>query len=295
MHIKKTHLLLVFWLLLFSIVSRAFLTKFGIPSLFLYPEYLGDVDFTSHFLLGFACGGFIIAFNIASYISNGFRFPFIATLARPFIKYSLNNALIPLAFIIFYVYQLVNFQLYSELEPIINIVINVVGFLGGNAIFIAFALFYFVGTNKDIFKLFGSDTPDKRRVSNPVEGILHKQEKWYNIFNQDREWHVETYLTSPIKIALARDGKHYKRTTLAKVFSQNHINASIFEVMIIATVIVIGAFRENPYFVIPAGASVMLLFSMIIMVISAVHSWVKGWSNAILVGVIILINILSQK
>ncbi|MBL4653120.1 MAG: patatin-like phospholipase family protein [Flavobacteriales bacterium] len=256
---------------------------------------MGEVDFKSHFLLGLACGGFIIVFNIASYISNGFRFPFIATLSKPFIKYTLNNSIIPISFIVYYVFQLVDFQLNSELESVRNIVTNVIGFLAGNCVFIILSLLYFVGTNKDIFKLFGSDLPDKKNVSNPVEGILHKHEKWYKIFNQDREWHVETYLTSPLKIALARDGKHYKRTTLAKVFSQNHINASIFEILVIATVIVIGSFRENPYFVVPAGASVMLLFSMIIMVISAVHSWVKGWSNAILFGVIILINILSQN
>ena len=295
MHIKKTHLLLVFWGLLFAIVSQAFLTKFGIPSLFLYPEYLGSVDFTSHFLLGFASGGFIIAFNIASYISNGFRFPFIATLARPFIKYTLNNSIIPLAFISFYVFQLVDFQLQKELEPLLNILINVSGFLSGNFIFIALSLLYFVGTNKNIFKFLGNNTSGKNHVSNPVEGILHKQEKWYNIFNQEREWHVETYLSSPLKIVLARDGKHYLKETLAKVFSQNHINASIFEVFVIGTVILIGTFRENPYFVIPAGASIMLLFSMIIMVISAVHSWVKGWSNAILVGVLIAVNLLSQN
>ena len=295
MHIKKTHLLLVFWGLLFAIVSRVFLAKFGIPSLFLYPEYLGQVDFTSHFLLGFSSGGFIIAFNIASYISNGFRFPFIATLAKPFIKYTLNNSIIPLSFLSVYVYQLIQFQLNSELEPVESVSINVLGFLIGNVFFIALSLMYFLGTNKDIFKLLGNDSTNKKQVSNPVEGILHKHEKWHKIFNQDREWHIETYLTSPFKIALARDGKHYKRTTLAKVFSQNHINASIFEILVIASVIIIGTFRENSYFVIPAGASIMLLFSMITMVISAVHSWVKGWSNAILVGVIIAVNLLSQN
>ncbi len=280
---------------MFAIVSGSFLTKFGIPGLFLYPEYLGEVDFTSHFLLGFASGGFIVAYNIASYISNGFRFPFIATLAKPFVKYSLNNFIIPFAFLAFYVYQMSRFQILNELESKLDVSIHITGFLLGNAIFISFALFYFIGTNKDIFKLLGRDFNGKKPKTNPVEGILHKQEKWYKVFNKDRAWHIETYLTSPLKIALARDGKHYKKETLEKIFSQNHINASIFELLVIFSVLAIGIFRENAYFVIPASASILLLFTMIIMVISAVHSWVKGWSNAILVAIILLVNTLSQN
>ncbi|MDV7399199.1 hypothetical protein RZS08_47755, partial [Arthrospira platensis SPKY1] len=88
LHVKKNHMLLLCWLLLFLYVTGSLGVKYGIPNLFLYPEYFGRVGFFSHAIVGFALGGFIIAFNLYSYTMHGYRFPFIATLARPFLKFN---------------------------------------------------------------------------------------------------------------------------------------------------------------------------------------------------------------
>jgi hypothetical protein len=45
-------------------------------------------------------GGFITAFNLYSYAMHGYRFPFIATIARPFLKFNINNAVIPGLFVL---------------------------------------------------------------------------------------------------------------------------------------------------------------------------------------------------
>ena len=108
-HVKKNLLLLFFWVLLFGYAIGEFGKEYGIPYLFWDPEYLGQVNFWSFLLLGFACGGFIMAFHVSSYIMNAHRFPFLATLSKPFFKYSLNNSLIPLAFIATYSYYIYTF------------------------------------------------------------------------------------------------------------------------------------------------------------------------------------------
>ncbi len=61
LHIKNNILLLLFWVILFGIISGQIGDKFGLPNLFLHPEYLGEVGFWSFLILGFSCGGFIMA------------------------------------------------------------------------------------------------------------------------------------------------------------------------------------------------------------------------------------------
>lgn len=295
-HLKKNHLLLVFWFFLFSFVTQSMATKFGIPILFLYPEYLGKVDFISHLILGLGCGGYIMAYNIASYIINGFRFPFLATLSRPFFKYTINNSILPLTFVAVYIFQLIDFQLYAELVPGEKVAVHLVGFLLGNTIFVLLSFGYFLAFNKNAE---GLGIPKRKKaakktVESPVKGGFHRKEKWYRIFRLPREWRVDTYLANPFRIALARKSEHYTRDMLQQVFAQNHINASMFEISIILLVLAFGFFRENPIFLIPAGASIFLFFTMVLMIFSALHSWLKGWSTLIFIGLALSVNYFSQ-
>src|ERR1035437_7371154 len=155
LHIKKNLLLLSIWGLLFGFITQSLAPRYGVPYLFLNPEYQDEVSPLSYFIIGFACGGFIMAFNIASYTLNSYRFPFLATLSTPFTKYCYNNFIIPLVFLVVYVVNIISFlkgeQIYSGSE----IFIMVTGFLGGVIVFVAFTLLYFFRTNKDIHRMFG--------------------------------------------------------------------------------------------------------------------------------------------
>ena len=295
--LKKNHIILFFWFILFGYVTGFLASKYGVPYLFLFPEYLGEVGFMSHLILGFSCGGFIMAFNISAYIINGFRFPFIATLARPFLKFCYNNFIIPFVFLAVYIYQMYQFQVEVELEPKQSVLVNILAFLIGNGVFIAFSFIYFLSTNKNIFKLFGfveNKGFDKDENEILIKDVLHKKRDWKKTFNRDREWRVETYISNPFKIALARGSQHYDKSMLRSVFAQNHINASFFEILIVINFLLIGYFGENPIFIIPASASVFLLFTMLLMLSSAIHSWFKGWSVSIFIVLILLINYLSK-
>ncbi len=294
LHIKKNLLLLSVWGLLFGFITQALAPRYGVPYLFLNPEYLDDVSPLAYFIIGFACGGFIMAFNIASYTLNSFRFPFLATLAHPFTKYCYNNYIIPTVFLLVYVYNILAFlygeQIYSSFE----ILTFVSAFLAGVTVFIVVTLLYFFRTNKDIHRMFGVKPQEAGQ-----DELLHKmyrkrQESWKNpyLIRENRDWYVETYLSNPFRIRLVRAVRHYKKEMLRNVFSQNHRNAGVFSFIAIISLLGLGFFREVPFLMIPAGASVFLLLTMFIMLPVPLHSIFKGWAPVIFILFLVTLNFL---
>jgi len=293
LHIKRNHFLLLFWLLLYAIISGEFALKFGLPYLFLAPEYLGSVGIRSYAILGFSLGAFIMAFNIYTYILHAHRFPFLGTLARPFFKFCVNNFIIPLSFIVVYIFCSVRFQYWFELLTPQQIAINIFAFLLGNAVFIALAVLYFFPTNKNIYKITGISAEELEVLVNKRKAGIRRKSGYYFTRNKQLSWKVSTYLTHPFKVLLARDSTHYDSETLQKVFLQNHVNATLFEMLIISGFFVVGAFQFNPYFIIPAAATTCLLFTVFLMVVSVALSWLKGWTLTVLLALLIIINYAS--
>lgn len=293
MHIKKNQILVLYWLILFGFVTETFAKKFGIPYLFLDPEYMGKVDGRAFMIMGFAIGGFIMAFNISSFILNSFRFPFLACLNKTFQKYTLNNFIIPLTFVVIYITRIFIFQYESQYKTPSEILFNIFCFLLGMTFIIYSTWKYFLITNKDIYKLFGVEDAE----SENFETFRPRKKKKGNgrkIKYSSRIWRVDTYLTLPVKTSLVRDTSHYKPYMLESVLKQNHINAAVIEIVIFITFIVLGLFRDYPLFKIPAGASVLLLFTMLIMLSGVFRFWLKSWANTAFVGLFILLNFFSQ-
>ena len=63
LHFKRFQVLLVFWYLLFSTVGGKFMNSYGADSLFLAPEYLGEVNMASSMILGFAIAVLIMSWQ----------------------------------------------------------------------------------------------------------------------------------------------------------------------------------------------------------------------------------------
>lgn len=299
-HLKKNHQLLLFWLLFFLMIYQQIGNKYGVPYLFLGPEYLGKLSFSSYFILGFAFGGFVMSFNISSYIMNGFRFPFLATLSKPFFKYCINNSLLPLLFIILYSIETFRFLRLYEGFSTEESILRLSGFLGGYFIFILISLAYFMATNKDFEKLFGKEIAkvvgSDTKKGEPAKQLLTKTEKdWYKLHEADsKSWRVDSYLGLFLRLKQTRAYKHYNQNMLSQVFRQNHINASVFELVVILSIIVLGLFRENEVFIIPAAATLTLLFTMLLMVTSALRSWLRGWTWVVILGLLLGLNELSK-
>jgi len=291
--LKRNHILLLFWVLFFAITNKTVAAKYGIPYLFLAPEYLSEISFWSYFIIGIAFGVFVMTSNITSYIINSLRFPFIAALKRPFLKYCINNSLFPLSFIIFYIVKVVSYHLNNEYSSPLEITSYILGFLLGYTLFVIFSLSYFFTTNKNIFKLLGISSSSKE--NGPVNSFMFKEDNWFKLLTLKKKWHIESYLSTPFTTKRARNISHYDEDMLKSVFKQNHLNASLFEIGIFVSLIILGLFRENIYFVIPAGASVMLFFAMTLIIMSAVYTWLKGWSTIFFIGLFFVVNLLSSQ
>ena len=197
-HLKNNPILVGIWLLIVGIITRSLAEKYGVPFLFLSPEYLGEVSFLSYLIVGFSFGGFIMAFNISSYIMNGHRFPFIATISKPFLKYCINNLFWSLSLIVIYLVSSFNFLIQEEGISILKAIFHLIGFLVGLVFMLSINFFYFLKTNKDLDKLSGGKyKPEKE---NPIKVAFHKKINWENFFNPGRAWRIETYLSNFKKV-----------------------------------------------------------------------------------------------
>lgn len=296
--IKKNPILVIFWLLLTGFVTGKVAAKYGVSLLFVDPEYLGDVDFLSFCIVGFSCGGFIMAYQIACYIHNAFRFPFLATVSRPFVKFCMNNMIIPGVFILVYVWNIVSFL---KTEPISKgqIILDLAGFVTGNLIFISVSLLYFFRAGKDLTQMFGiRDQFKAHRVKRMI--MFHdpklKQLNWREIQSgkEARDWHVETYFISFFRIRRARPHEHYEKDLLNRVFKQNHGRAVLYQIMVIITLLLFGLLRDSEYVMIPAAASIMLLFTMYLMFTGILNTWFRGWSTFMTIVVLLVFNWIVQ-
>ena len=294
-HLKNNPILMAVWFLIVGINSRVISEKYGIPFLFLSPEYLGNVSFISYCIVGFSFGGYITAFNISSYVTNGHRFPFIATLSKPFLKYCLNNIFWTGSLVLIYVLNAYNFLVKEEGYSIAETTLFLLGFLSGIFLMIFLNLLYFIGTNKDLEKVSGGKYKTvKKPKANPIKAVLHKKVSWENFFTTDREWKVETYLSHPLRVGIARSIDHYDRSMLKQVFEQNHLNAALFEIIVFISLIGLSFGSNIEYFIIPAGASLILILTMLVMITSAIHSWFRGWAPAVMILLLICFNYVSK-
>lgn len=292
-NLKRNHLLLLFWIILFSIINESFAHKYGIPYLFLAPEYLNTISFWSYMIMGFSIGGFVMTYNITGYIINSGRFQFTASLRRPFVVYSINNSLIPLTFMLYYIYKVIFYHLENESSTAMEISIYILGIIIGYTLNIFVSLTYFLSTNKNIFTLLGIK-PDQES-GKPVNTLFLRDESLYNFLKKREKWHVESYLNTPFKIKPAKDISHYDTEMLRSITKHNHLNASFFEILVFISYIVLGLFHENAFFIIPASASVVLFFTMVLIILSALHTWLKGWTTLAFIVLLVVINFLSKN
>ncbi|MBK6947222.1 MAG: hypothetical protein IPH16_03280 [Haliscomenobacter sp.] len=149
-HFRSNLLLLGMWVGLVMLISGGIAKKLGIRFLFLEPEYLSSGNFWAFFLMGLALGCFYFTWNLTVYLLTAHHFPFLASLKNPFTKYCLNNFLLPLGFLIFYLVSLIHFQAYFVGESTGQLGLDILGFLGGAFSILLLYILYFHFTNRDI-------------------------------------------------------------------------------------------------------------------------------------------------
>ena len=284
--IKRSHVLLLSWFLMFAVVTNLLGKYLGIPSLFLDPEYLNKVNFLSFFIMGIVVAGFTTAFHITCYIVDGYRYNFLGSLKKPFAKFSINNSLIPLAFLLVYIINIIKYQIRNEEASSTDIFWAVTGVLIGFVLMLLVLYSYFWFTNKDIFKViaYRFDRSLKRNVRLTRAGVMARL-----VLAKQKSENVKYYINFKLKLVPVKE-RGFDKQEVLKVFDQNHLNLVFIELFIFLILLLLGVFREIEVFQIPAAASAVLFLTIIIMFTGAFSYWFRSWSAAIIIGLLLLVN-----
>ncbi|MGL6068288.1 MAG: hypothetical protein ACRC0I_05975, partial [Sediminibacterium sp.] len=151
LHFRRYQIFLVVWYILFATVAGAFMKTFGADSLFLAPEYFGEVSAGSTAIVGFTTGVLIMSWNITTFILHSKNLRFLATTAQPFLKYCINNAIIPISFLLFYFVRAIDYARFQELFNNKEILLLAMGYAGGLILSLLISFLYFFGADKTIY------------------------------------------------------------------------------------------------------------------------------------------------
>jgi hypothetical protein len=290
-HVKYNIFSLFFWIILFSIASDGLGSSFGVPFLFYSPEYRGETNWISFLLIGFSIGGFTMAFNTYSYVKMSKKFPFLLTISHSFIKFCLNNSIIPISFLIFFIIQFTYFQIVEEFASAFKILIYIVSFLFGYTLFILISFLYFFPKNKRIFKKYSFD---KTEGDEKINSFLNRNEDWVDYFKYKKD-RTYIYLATLTKWKLTKKTEHYDKKMMDNVLKKTKISSFLFEFTTIISFFLVGIFRENSFLDLPAGMSLIMLLAIIMMIYSALYSWLNYWTFPIIVTVLIFMNFFSKN
>ncbi len=284
LHLRKYQVLLLFWFLLFSTVNGSFMNTFGADSLYLAPEYLGNVNSLSAAILGASIGMFIMSWNIATFILFSRHFRFLAATTNPFLKYCINNSIIPGIFLLFYFFKAYHFDHHKELMNPGAILFLFGGFLCGLILILAASFIYFFRADRSILRRM---MPVIRDPSSYITHLTQIKEVYHGAPLTKVEWYFET----PIRLRRARDVSHYTDEFVASIFKRHHFAAILSVFAAFLFLLVIGFFLDYPFFQLPAGASITIFFSILIGVAGAITYFLQSWSVPYLIGLVLLLNI----
>jgi hypothetical protein len=284
LHVRRYQVLLLFWLILFAVVNGTLMKTFGADSLFLAPEYLGNVNSLSSAIVGASIGMFIMSWNISSFILFSRHFRFLAATTNPFLKYCINNTIIPGVFLIFYFIKAYQYAYFKELISTTEILFLFGGFAAGFIFILAASLIYFFRADRSILRRM------MPIISNPKSYITHLG-KVKEIYHGAPLMKVDWYFESPFRLKPARDVSHYTDEFVESIFKRHHFAAILSVFAAFLFLITIGFLLDSAFFQLPAAASITIFFSILIGVAGAVTYFLQSWSIPYLIGLVLLLNV----
>ena len=287
LHFRKYQVLLLFWLIVFNAVNGTFMKTFGADSLYLAPEYLGNVNPLATAIVGVAIGMFIMSWNITTFVLFSKHFRFLSATTNPFLKYCINNAIIPILFLLFYGYRAFEFERYKELIPVGDFLLLVFGFLTGLILILAVSFIYFFRADRSILRLM------MPVISNP-KSYITQPNLVYAEYESGSLVKAEWYFESPFRLRRTRNVAHYTRQFIDSIFKRHHFAAILSVFVAFIFLIIIGFFLEHSFFQIPAAASITIFFSILIGVAGAFSYFLQSWSIPLLIMLMFVLNIFYQ-
>ncbi len=287
LNFKKNQILLLFWLALIAMVTGYFGASVGIPFLFLDPEYMGEVgSFKAMAIMGISTAIFTISYFITCYILDSHRFNFLSTIRFPFIRYSLNNSVFPLLFLVIYTVSFLDFKSENTLETMSLVIVELFVFHTSFILVMLLFFTYFGKTNKDSLMALVSNIDGrlkKKRINtvSVMKKLKHAKEKKYQI---------RYFLDLNLKIKPVNHDLKYDKYTLIKIIDQHHLNAVLVDILVVVLIFVLGQFREYEMFQIPAASSALLFFAFMMMFTGAFSYWLRGWAMSFFVLLLLGVN-----
>lgn len=288
LHFRKYQFILIIWYILFATIGGGFLKNFGADTLFLAPEYFNHVTIFSTAIVGFAFGVFFMSWNITTFILHGNLISFLVTNSNPFLKYCLNNALLPIFLVIYYIVESIIFQKNQELLSTFELIILTLTFLGGLVLSFILALGYFFTANRTIHYNLGNQI--KSANEKYLKANKKKEEAFLNPLLK-----VKWFLSTRFKARKPRNIQHYNEEFLRKVLSHHHISAVLAILVSFIFLVFIGFISDEKLFQLPAASSILIFFSVLIAVIGAITIFFKSWTLVILVFIYLGVNYLFSK
>lgn len=288
LHLRRYQVFLIFWLILASAIIGNFMSTFGADSLFLAPEYLGNVNGFSMAIVGAATGIFIMSWNITTFILHSNQFKFLATTSKPFLKYCINNAVIPLLFLFFYIGRIIYFGDKNELLSAGRIILLILGFLSGLVFTVVTAFLYFFRTEKSMMRTMEPVFRDPKAFAAQF-GLGG------NHFHEKGILHIDWFFNTRMKLKKPRNVSHYSQEFIDTVFKRHHFTAVISIILAFLFLALLGMLMDRPFFIIPAAAAILLFFSILIAGAGALTYWLKSWAFPVLLLLVIVLNFLFEK
>jgi hypothetical protein len=287
LHFRKFQVLLIFWYVIGSTINSGFMENYGADALFFSPEYLGNVNALSAAIVGVAMGIFVMSWNITTFILHSKRFRFLATSAQPFLKYCINNALLPLFFLAFYFFKLYGFDRHRELMSIGEVLVIIAGILSGFIGILAFSFAYFFGAEKTIQRTIATIIDADQQYN--YDPVAHR-DVWENPGLK-----VGHYLGRGFRFRKIRNVSHYNEGFLDTVFKRHHFSGIISIALAFIFLMIVGYFMDSPVFQVPAAASILIFFAVMTAVIGALSYFLQSWSLPAFIVLILIVDVLYKN
>jgi hypothetical protein len=283
LHFRRYQLLVMFWFILVFTITGDFASHFGASALFLAPEYLDSISYASMFLLGSAVCVFIMMWHITTFIIHSRRIPYMWATRHAFLLYSINNSIIPVAFLIFYSVRSIRFQWYDEHTSVSNIILLQLGFYLGLLVVLLISFAYFFRVSRDFFK------NTLAKITTPAYQI-QKIVPFDSLDYEIDMMHAESYISLGLKITKNERMSKLQPRIMKTVLQRHHRNVVFATFIAYLILLVLGIDIDNPYLRVPAGASFLLLFAIIMGLAGAFKYFLRSWEA---LGAIIFILLLS--
>jgi hypothetical protein len=145
---------------------------------------------------------------------------------------------------------------------------------------IAVILLYFSRVNRNFVAIIGERAT---KTLNPRRVIIAKARAGMSLRTR-----VDYYLATPTRLASPDPNDPAELRQLVRILNQNHGNALFLEFILLLLIMGLGLLEENPTFQIPAGASVFFLFSIFLMLVSAIVFWFRKLGPLAMIVVVLI-------